>query len=248
MTNQYSEIFERAFENGTSSLQNPDMIVERWSGPQKEGCSADCCVVKNSFRDDVYVVIQGHTDHIGEILTSYRGYKNIIWAIDDTSSMRDYDLLATTRINPVVVRRPINPGFGNINLQSVSTVAGLQHAKKLGAKYCIKIRSDMVFSPLDRFINEADFNKLGFISHVTFPYSSYEKPMESITKYINNFIKLNKLEDKHNLSKTYVMDFCAIGPVDELISFYEELFQGFKLKNHLGKADKNRHVLEFIKE
>lgn len=219
--NQYSAIFEHAFTEQTSIVHNEDMVIEQWSGPQKEGCPGECCIEKNAFRDDVYVVIQGHTNHMGELFGQYRGYKNIIWVMDDTSSLRDYSLMANTRINPVVIKRPNNPGYGNINLQSVSTVAGLKHAKKLGAKYCIKIRSDMIFSPLHKFIDIADFSRLGFISYVTFPYDSFEKPMESISPYISNFIKLNKIESPHNLSKNYVLDFCVIGPVDELISFFD---------------------------
>ena len=34
----------------------------------------------------------------------------------------------------------------------------------------------------------------------------------------------------------------------ELISFYEKIFPGFKLKNNLGKADKNRYLLELCKQ
>jgi len=34
---------------------------------------------------------------------------------------------------------------------------------------------------------------------------------------------------------------------EDLINFYEKIFDGFKLKMNLGIADKNRHILEFIK-
>ena len=219
--NEYSEIFERSFREQLSLASSPDMVIDQWSGPQKEGCPCPDCIEKNSFRDDIYVVIQGHTEQIGEIFGNYRGYKNIVWALDDTESMRDYALMAKTRINPVVVKRPINPGFGNINLQSVSTVAGLKHAKKLGAKYCIKIRSDMVFSPLHKFINKADFSRLGFLAYVTTPYADFEKPMETFSQYIEQFIAHHNIENKDNITKNYMMDFCAIGPVDQLISFFD---------------------------
>ena len=219
--NQYSQIFESAFKEGVSFSEDSDPIIGKWLLPPKSGCPCEDCVEKNFFSDDVYVVIQGHTEHLGEILANYRGYKNVVWALDDTSSMREYGLLHDSRINPVIVRRPSNPGFGNINLQSVSTVAGLKHAKNLGAKYCIKIRSDMVFSPLHKFINNVDFSKLGFLSYVTHAYESFEKPMETVAEYIKNFVALHKIKDSTNITRNYVMDFCVTGPVDDLISFFD---------------------------
>jgi len=218
--NEYSEIFEKAFREQMDLTSNFNMLIEQWTGPRKEGCPCPNCIERNSFSDDIYVVIQGHTEHIGEMFTNYRGYKNIIWAFDDTESMRDYSLMANTRINPVVVKRPINPGFGNVNLQSVSTVAGLKHAKKLGAKYCIKIRSDMVFSPLHEFINKADFSRLGFLAYVTNQSHHFEKPMETIQKYIDSSVALHDINSE-NITRNYLMDFCVIGPVDQLISFFD---------------------------
>jgi len=35
--------------------------------------------------------------------------------------------------------------------------------------------------------------------------------------------------------------------VDELVSYCEGIFDGFKLRTNLGKADKNRYILEFVK-
>lgn len=37
---------------------------------------------------------------------------------------------------------PSNPGFGNINLQSISSLAGVKKAKEIGIKYVLKTRSD----------------------------------------------------------------------------------------------------------
>ena len=35
--------------------------------------------------------------------------------------------------------------------------------------------------------------------------------------------------------------------IADLTSFCEDTFSGFKLKNNLGRADKNRFILEFVK-
>lgn len=217
--NSYSELFERSFQNAISLKANNSRI-DNWCQPEKAGCPCPNCIEKNSFRDDVYVVIQGHTAHIGEILESYSGYKNIVWAMDDTCSLRDYGLVHDTRINPVVVKRPVNSGFGNINLQAISTVEGLKYAKELGAKYCIKIRSDMVINPLHKFINSCDFSTLGFLTYVSNPYNHFDKPFEPINKFINSFAKFYDIKE-HNITRNYVTDFCLTGPVDDLILFFD---------------------------
>jgi len=201
-------------------LDDAPLIIDRWIQEEKEGCPCETCVEKNSFNDDIYVVIQGHTRYIGEILANYSGYKNIVWAIDDDIQLRDFSLIFDSRINPIVVKKPLNPGFGNINLQSRSTIIGLGYAKSLGAKYCLKIRSDMIFSPLHRFLNLVDYKRLSFLYNVTYPFSDFEKPFEPVGQFLDSIAEYYGIEDKSRLTRNYMADFCAIGPVDDVISYY----------------------------
>jgi|TARA_R110000824_G_scaffold130618_1_gene292581 hypothetical protein len=219
MSNGYSQIFETAFQR-QKAIDRSGIIVKRWLEPKKERCQCENCINKNTFDDDVYIVIQGHTAQLGEMIANYSGYKNVIWAIDDTDNMRNFDLISSSGINPVVVARPLNPGFGNINLQSVSAVGGLRHAKDLGAKYCIKIRSDMVMKPLETFINAYDFSTLGFLGYVTNPYKHFDKPFEPIDEYISGFANFYDIKE-HNITRNYVTDFCLTGPIDDVISFFD---------------------------
>jgi len=39
----------------------------------------------------------------------------------------------------------------------------------------------------------------------------------------------------------------SFNTIDELISYCESMFKGFKLRANLGKADKNRYIFEFVK-
>lgn len=221
MNNTYSHLFETAFQR-QQSIDRSSLIVNKWMEPEKKGCPCENCVSKNMFDEDVYLIIQGHTSHLGEMIANYSGYKNVIWAIDDTDNMRNFGLISSSSINPVVVSRPLSPGFGNINLQSISTLGGLWYAKSLGAKYCIKIRSDMVMKPLETFINACDFSTLGFLAYVTNPYNHFDKQFEPINEYINAFTSFYDIKE-HNITRNYVTDFCLTGPIDDLISFFDHV-------------------------
>jgi hypothetical protein len=52
-------------------------------------------------------------------------------------------------IQVIYSRKPTNPGISNVNLQIESTRAGIEYARKAGAKYVLKLRTDQVcLSPL----------------------------------------------------------------------------------------------------
>lgn len=216
-----NKLFIDSFEQH-KTLRDADFLNPHLVGPRKNGCSCKDCVTKNSFDDDIFVIIQGHTEHIANILRSYRGYKNIIWVLDDKCSLKHYDALNfKSHISTCVADIGDFGGFGNVNFQTKSTVAGVKYAKSLGAKYCIKIRSDMAFSPLHKFINNMNFDKLGFLYHAVQGFFDYDKPDYSVHQYKKSFIQHYELEDNHNISNDYVCDFCVTGPVDEVIDFFD---------------------------
>jgi len=204
------------------TLRDADLLSPHLVGPRKNGCSCKDCVTKNSFDDNIFVIIQGHTKHIGNILRSYRGYKNIIWVLDDHCSLKHYDIINyQSHINVCVADVGDFGGFGNVNFQTKSTIAGVKYAKSLGAKYCIKIRSDMAFSPLHKFINNMNFDKLGFLYHAVQGFFDYDKPDYSVHQYKKSFIDYYELEGNHNIDSCYPCDFCVTGPVDEVIDFFD---------------------------
>ena len=130
-------------------------------------------------------------------------------------------LIYESHINPVVSKKPINSGFGNINLQARSTKIGLEYAKSLGAKYCLKIRSDLVFSPLDKFLNLVDYSRLGFLYQKDYPFTNFTKPFENINQYLLEIAAHNSIQNENNLTRMYISDICTIGPVDDVIDYYD---------------------------
>ena len=137
--------------------------------------------------------------------------------------MRDIDLIYASRVNPIVVKKPLNAGFGNINLQTRSTTEGIKYAKLLGAKYCLKVRSDLIFHPLHRFLNLVDYTKLSFLYNVTYPYSSFSKPFEPVDAFLSSVAKHSGLDEEEakKITRHYMADFCAIGPIDDVLSYFD---------------------------
>ena len=61
-------------------------------------------------------------------------------------------------------KKPPNPGNKNINLQTESSLAGINLAFSMGYEFCIKWRSDYVPLFCDKFFNTLDRDALNFIA------------------------------------------------------------------------------------
>lgn len=67
---------------------------------------------------------------------------------------------------------PPYPGPANLNLQKISTMAGLQKAKQLGFRRVLKLRSDIIPTNMGEFIKLLDNNFLNFLcwhAHEVYP-------------------------------------------------------------------------------
>ena len=95
------------------------------------------------------IVIQGPTDHYEKIIHSMNHVDaDVVWSCWNGESKE-----AITNIfgnmNIVVSDKPLISGFGNINLQTFSTIAGIN---SLSNEMILKIRSDMLVSDFNSFM------------------------------------------------------------------------------------------------
>ena len=140
------------------------------------------------------IVLQGPiiTDHefTFETLKLYR--KHYPYAIIILSTWNDEEISAITKsgnldIDIVLNQKPNYPGESNINLQIVSTRAGMKRAKALGAEYVMKTRTDQrMYAPnVDQYlfniinvfplndISEKQKRRIVGVSLNTFKYRMY---------------------------------------------------------------------------
>lgn len=166
----------------------------------------------------IFLVIQGHTKFCDEILESIKTTKNVIWSTDDDSNPTDLEKIKKSNVKLVTSKKPNFSGYGNVNLQINSTLQGLYLAKEMGANYVIKMRSDMVFSDTNKFIDILNLkNKIYFLAYVN-NLKSGNLPSEK--KEIDNWILRNNLEFKNLDGYNYVLDFINYGPIEKMISFW----------------------------
>ena len=68
---------------------------------------------------------------------------------------------------PLTVKsnKPSNPGYGNSALQFYGTYRGALYARELGCTHVVKIRSDFIISPIDKFLELIDEDRLSFLAY-----------------------------------------------------------------------------------
>jgi hypothetical protein len=174
--------------------------------------------------DNMFLVIQGHAKYVDFLLKHYKNNKNIIWCTDDES---EENLNKIKKSNIELVKIPnIYSGYGNVNKQIFSTMAGIVKAKEMGGKYCIKIRSDMYIDNLEKFITGCTYNnKIHMLAYVNTKLAVNGNDYKE-KKIIKNgsFFKWTKkmgytIDNLANMN--YVLDFFNYGPIDEMLLFWD---------------------------
>lgn len=108
---------------------------------------------------DFCIVIQGPSRYVTQLKENY-GDLPIIWStwVGEEGNYNPN----TDKV--VLSHQPQNRGVHNLNMQRISTVNGLDFAKKLGYEYAIKMRSDQFPTNPTEFVKLFDKNKVTFLS------------------------------------------------------------------------------------
>jgi len=165
----------------------------------------------------LFTIIQGHTKHIDFMLKHYQNTDNVIWATDESAPIIHLNKIKKSNI--VLVTIPdIYCGYGNINLQAQTTYQGLLKAQELGATHCIKIRSDLYFSPINKFFDiikdDDKLHHLAYLSLHNYPYISKRK------KDIEKWIKENNFKVEDIAYYSYIIDFINYGRIENMLLFW----------------------------
>jgi hypothetical protein len=183
-------------------------------------CNKTNLEIRNNFTDDLYIVVIGHLRHLNDLIIFYKGLKNVIFVVDKTETENNINILKTNGFTVVVSDTPNFNGFGNVNFQCQSSIDGAKYVKSVGGKYMIRMRSDQIILQIQDFINNFNFDKLGFIA-----YFNQSRPAPDAYDFngfnFNYFTKFNRLKSLENLNYCYLMDYCISGPVDYLIDIFD---------------------------
>lgn len=96
------------------------------------------------------VVIQGPTNYFDQVVRNVSGVDaDFVWSTwDDEPSFNVKKIKEA--MNVVQIKKPSDPGFGNVNLQCSSTTAGIESLKN---EMILKIRSDMIVDDWELFLS-----------------------------------------------------------------------------------------------
>lgn len=110
----------------------------------------------------ISVIYQGTTSYCNQIPKIKRDIiDDIIFSTWDDEPKENIDILISKGYKIITSKKPENFGFHNINLQTTSTLEGIKKSKN---DYVLKIRSDMIIDPIEKFLNILfKKNKMSFL-------------------------------------------------------------------------------------
>jgi len=89
------------------------------------------------------IVIQGSTGYINEVIDLYTDIPNVVFSTWEDEPEENIQLIKSKGIEVIQSPKPLVSGKFNINLQALSTFAGIQYLKNKGITEILKIRNDL---------------------------------------------------------------------------------------------------------
>ena len=133
------------------------------------------------------VVIQGPTNYVEDILSSYKNIPNVVWSTWDNEPPINIELIKKEGIEVIQTPLPTFGGYLNINFQTISSYQGIKYLKSKGITEALKIRSDLKINKLKLFLELLKGDNMSFISickpnvrrlyyELVYPHTSFDFP------------------------------------------------------------------------
>jgi hypothetical protein len=120
---------------------------------------------KVCFNADICIVIHGPITYIDNIIKTYSGFTSNVIISTNEDSTEILNRLTTNGFTVLSNELAEIPGTTNFNNQVKNTFEGIKKSKEMGFKYVLKIRSDIFFDDLCKFINLLDGEKIYFSAY-----------------------------------------------------------------------------------
>lgn len=168
------------------------------------------------------IVIQGPTTFAKEIAASYKAIDNIVWSTWDDEPQDKIKIIKESGIDIVLSKKPSISGYGNINMQTVSSNAGIQYLKNKGIQGILKVRSDIKINKPKLLLKILLGKKLSFLYtckpkvrpiyyHLVYEHTSFDFPCDFII-----YGDVNRIEKCFN----FTTDRNIPIPAEALIVYY----------------------------
>lgn len=110
------------------------------------------------------IVIQGPTNYCKEIIECYKNIPNIVFSTWDDEPQENIEYIKSKGIDVIQSPKPTFGGYLNINFQTLSTFAGLEHLESKGVSEILKIRGDLKPNNVDLLLKILKNRPLSFLA------------------------------------------------------------------------------------
>jgi hypothetical protein len=109
------------------------------------------------------IIIQGPTEFYKKVCEVYCQVDNVIWSTWDDEPVENINFITQKGIHVILNRKPEYNGYLNINLQSLSTLKGVEYFKEKGFTEVIKVRGDILFYNIDKVLPHLHKKEIAFL-------------------------------------------------------------------------------------
>jgi len=180
------------------------------------------------------IVLQGPTTYCKEIINQYEGIPNVVWSMWEDEPQENIEFIK--KYIPVVLnKKPIFPGYLNINMQTVSTLTGIKYLQERGVTEILKTRGDISISNVSKLLNILKGKKAAFTAtckegirtdiyyELIYPHFSHDYP--------DNFFLYGTTQNVYNAFNFYIEEIAYIPP-ESLIAYH--LMEGMGVEFNLN--------------
>jgi hypothetical protein len=137
------------------------------------------------------IVIQGPTNYYKKIVPLYKETPNVVWSTWEDEPIENINFIK--QYLPVILTpKPNFSGCLNINLQTISTIAGVKYLQEKGITEILKTRGDIIITNLNIFLNLLKGKEIAFLAiakegartdlyyELIYPHYSHDYPVDLV--------------------------------------------------------------------
>ena len=109
------------------------------------------------------VVIQGPTNYYKEVIECYKDIPNVVWSTWDDEPLENVEYIKK-HIPIVLNQKPSYGGHLNINMQTISTMGGVNYLKEKGINEILKVRGDIIITNIFKFLSILKGKSMAFLA------------------------------------------------------------------------------------
>lgn len=110
------------------------------------------------------ICIQGSTTYFKELADNWSKWPNVVFSTWDDEDPKAIEYIRSKGINVLLNKKPLIPGYINVNYQVLSTFNGLKFLQDRGVTCALKIRGDHTISDVKSFLELLYPRKMAFIA------------------------------------------------------------------------------------